>query len=146
MLTRLVERGGTALLYTHLGKITRPDEPFRPPTQKALRNLAEHAYAGKILVTTTRRLLGYCRTLTLVDVSTRLEGDVVHVDLTGRPQEPHPRLDEELEGLTLYVSDPRRTRVTVGGEPIPHLQHNGPDHTGRPSVSIPWTRLRFPEP
>src|SRR5262249_52282553 len=58
-LDRLVARGGICILYTHLGKIRRIDEPFELPTRRAFELLAEYFRAGKLLVTTTRRLLGY---------------------------------------------------------------------------------------
>jgi hypothetical protein len=50
----------------------------------------------------------------------------------------------ELAGLTLYVPDRARVRLNVNGRDVPTLDHNGPDGTGRPSVSIPWLPLEFP--
>jgi hypothetical protein len=59
-LDRLVERGSSSILYTHLGKLSS-DSPrsFNPRTVAAFRLLAEYYHAGKILVTTTRRLLDH---------------------------------------------------------------------------------------
>ncbi len=58
-LDHLVERQGTCILYTHLGKICRREEPLEAPARQALRLLASYQDNGKILVTTTRRLVEY---------------------------------------------------------------------------------------
>jgi hypothetical protein len=61
MLDKLVDRGGTCILYTHLGKIRSRKELFPEKTRNALIALKNHFYSeGKILVTTTCRLLNYC--------------------------------------------------------------------------------------
>lgn len=142
LLDRLVARGGVCLLYTHLGKVTSRKEPFGTETRRALTLLARYRDEGRVLVATTRRLLGYCRALREIKLSTRAAGDEVVVDVnvpthTGwRPG--------DLDGVTLYVPAPSRTRVTVAGREVTPLSRNGPDHTGRPSVSFPWPRLEFP--
>jgi hypothetical protein len=58
-LQRLVDRGGTCILYTHLGKVRNRWEPVEAPARRALQRLADYYHAGRILVTTTRRLLDY---------------------------------------------------------------------------------------
>jgi hypothetical protein len=60
-LDRLVEREAYCILYTHLGKIHSPQSPFSPAGVAAWRRLAEAYHNGRILVTTTRRLLDYHR-------------------------------------------------------------------------------------
>ena len=62
-LNRLVERGGTCVLYTHLGKVDDARVPFNRGAVDAFRRLARESQAGRILVTTTRRLLGYRRAM-----------------------------------------------------------------------------------
>lgn len=57
-LQRLVEREGSCILYTHLGKL-RGKRGFEEETVKAFRRLARYHHAGEILVTTTRRLLDF---------------------------------------------------------------------------------------
>ena len=52
-------RGGLMVLYTHLGKVSDRRVPFGPATRAALGRLAEAYRAGRVLVTTTRRLLDY---------------------------------------------------------------------------------------
>lgn len=58
-LDRLTTRGGYSILYTHLGKLEQgPDKrSFSPSVVAAFRLLASYQQAGKILVTTTARLL-----------------------------------------------------------------------------------------
>jgi hypothetical protein len=145
-LSRLVEAGGVCVLYTHLGKIQRVDEPLGPPTRKALALLAQYSHAGKILVTTTRRLLGYCQTVPSVTLLSRIDGDYLAIDVTTWHREVDSRnLVPEIRGLTVYVSDPARTRITINQREITNFRRNGPDHTGQRSVSVPWDPLEFPK-
>ena len=66
-LKHLVERQGVCVLYTHLGKTRDPRVPFGAATRAGFRRLAEASRHGEVLVTTTRRLLGYCRARREVD-------------------------------------------------------------------------------
>ena len=50
----------------------------------------------------------------------------------------------DLDGCTVYVPDPARARLSVNGTVAPRAAANPPDHTGRPSLSLPWPRLAFP--
>jgi hypothetical protein len=133
-LDNLEASGGTCVLYTHLGKITDRARPLPDATRDALRGLAERARGGRVLVTTTSRLLEYREARDTVGA--RVGADGATIQLT--PQ-PHHVLD----GLTFYVSDPARARVVASGRELA-LVRNPPDHTGRPSVSLPWPRLEFP--
>lgn len=160
----LVRCQGTCILYTHLGKIENPDVPFAPPTAKAFRRLGALSSNGKILVTTTRRLLGLDRARRETAVVARQDSQGLWIDVSttghrqpqsgaasGEPSKVHqdapcpvPLCD--LAGLTFYTPDPRRTRVFIDGEAVENLVLNGPDATGRRSVSLRWTRLEFPSP
>ncbi|MEO8353150.1 MAG: hypothetical protein ABI680_15575 [Chthoniobacteraceae bacterium] len=66
-LDRLVERAGTCILYTHLGKLDRTAHPrrFGEQTVAAFRLLAEYQQKGRIDVLTTARLLDRCAEPTL---------------------------------------------------------------------------------
>ena len=150
MLERLVTRGGVMVLYTHLGKVKDRAQPIPAPARRALSLLAEGSRSGRILVTTTRRALGYCRVRqeTRFEVSSSPAG--LTVDL--RLEEPGPAppaasagaLPADLAGLTLYVRDPERTRLTLNGRPVVEARPNPPDHSGRRSLSLPWRPLEFP--
>lgn len=139
VLGRLVERQGVCILYTHLGKVRDRREPFGPRTRQALRRLAGLAEEGRILVTTTRRLLDYCRMIRELRVTTTREpGGASRIDLNVTAS------TSDLAGLTLCHQDARHVRVFVNGHEVEQVRRNGPDHTGVPSISLPWTRLEFP--
>lgn len=144
MLERLVERRALAIVYTHLGKIRSTAEPFAPATRDAFRRVAALRESGDLLVTTTRRLLGYAAALRRVEGSCRQEVDgstTIHLRVR---EDERPMEDADLSGLTVYVADPARARLFVNNREIVGLVRNRADETGRPSVSIPWTPLEFP--
>ena len=140
VLGRLVASGGISILYTHLGKVARRDQPFSAPGRAAWRRLAAYAHRKDILVTTTRRLLGYCDAVQRVrGVLTTANGvDTLTIAADAALQ---PR---DLQGLTFAVRDPDRTVVWLGGEPLTSVQRNPARGAEPPSVSIPWQRLEFP--
>lgn len=140
MLERLVARGGFLILYTHLGKIHDQNEPLRSPTRAALHRLVRYVREGRILVTTTRRLLTYCRALHGARVTATPSDDGLLVEVTtGEGDAP-----DEVQGLCLYVPDPRRTRLTVNRQERRDVVSNPPDETGRASLSVGWKPLTFP--
>ncbi len=151
MLDRLVDREGVCVLYTHLGK-TRgqaqdPRTPFGQPAVAAFRRLAEAQRAGRILVTTTRRLLGYCRAVREMTIRAAHDSNGLRIELDtcsrSNGNEANPASD--LAGLTFCVSDPRTTRVVVDGREAADLVRGGPDETGLASVSLPRRKLEFPD-
>ena len=147
MLNRLIGRGGTCVLYTHLGKIDNPKIPFNDTAIEAFRRLAEAFRSGRILVTTTRRLLGYRRAVREITFNSLSNKNGLYIDLNTRAVENSigkPTADD-LDGLTFYVPDPAATYVKIDGEKVTGLKRNPPDHTGRPSVSLAWPLLKFPE-
>jgi len=146
MLNRLIGRGGTCVLYTHLGKIDNPKIPFNDTAIEAFRRLAEAFRSGRILVTTTRRLLGYRRAVREITFNGAQYDRGLCIDLKTRGLENSiGELSADLDGLTFYVPDPEATYVKIDGERVTGLKRNPPDHTGRPSVSLAWPLLKFPE-
>jgi hypothetical protein len=144
MLRRLVQREAVAILYTHLGKVERRDKPLGPATREALRRLARWQREGRILVTTTRRTLDYSRLTRDLKVSAVEAPGELRLRVTTPEGTANP--GRALAGLTLYVPDRVRVRLSVDGCDLPTLDYNRPDHTGCPSVSIPWPSLEFPRP
>jgi hypothetical protein len=144
MLQRLIDREASTIIYTHLGKIRSEHEPFEAPTRNAFEHLARLSHDGAILVTTTRRLLGYSVARARVEASMRTVDGAAHIEIRVRPDSVAPLSAADLQGLTFYAADPERTRVFVDGQEVQRLQRNPPDATGRRSVTIPWTRLEFP--
>lgn len=147
MLDRLCKRGGTCILYTHLGKINDPSVPFDAEATEAFRRLAEAFRSGSILVTTTRRLLGYRRAVREITFNSTWDEKGLRIELNTRADENSfgELAATDLCGLTFDVPDPEATSVAIDGQEFLDLQRNAPDHTGRLSVSLPWTRLQFPD-
>jgi len=147
VLHNLVDRGGTCVLYTHLGKTDDPTAPFNQTAALAFRRLAQESQGGRILVTTTRRLLGYHRCVREIAYDVHPNGNNLRIDIRTRDSgtsSPGPSADD-LNGLTFYVPDTEATHVTIDGRAIGDIRRNPPDHTGRPSISLPWRALEFPE-
>ncbi len=66
-LDTLARRGGWCILYTHLGKLSaKSPRSFDPSAIEAFRRLADYYHGGKILVTTTARLLDQATGVTSV--------------------------------------------------------------------------------
>ena len=143
MTPTLIARGGCAVLYTHLGKSDDRRRPFTSRTIAALRRVKELETSGKLLVTTTRRLLGYRRATRDVKWSVTSDGPSVRIDVDTRGARPSLR-PRDLEGLTFYTPNPASTTIAIDGRPAKAVRRNAADHTGRASVTVPWTRLEFP--
>lgn len=159
-LDRLVEREGICVLYTHLGKIRDRQEPFEGPTRRAFERLAEYARRQKILVTTTRRLLGYRQAREHVHAEAVRLPNGLRIDLTPSDAQGPRLAPADLQGLTVYLDpagaqwDELRSEIAlrcgtaplcrVNGMDVPQVRVNPPDETGRASVSIPWQKLEFP--
>ena len=146
-LDRLIDKGGYMVVYTHLGANQQYSEWIPRKARRALRAAANRFRAGQLLITTTSRLLDYNLTQSGLDWDW-LEADgeyIITIHGLDHPHDPDFNVDlEMLQGITFYTPDPERTSVYFGEEMIESLQLNPPDHTGRESVTIPWTPLTFP--
>jgi hypothetical protein len=145
-LDRLVERQGTCILYTHLGKLR--GRQFDKAAVEAFGLLARYQEEGKVFIATTRRLLDFCSASRGLVCRAVLEGGRTIIDLhalTHTASSGFALSRGQLEGLTFYVSEPENTGVRFDGVEISDLLVNAPDETGRGSVSIPWSRLEFPQ-
>ena len=146
-LDRLVAREGVCILYTHLGKVRDRRGILPPAARDALRLLAEYYHDGWILVTTTRRLLGYCRAVR--EVVLRAEDDGRSVDVViewpdGADERGGGSRPADLDGLTWCLPPDRQVRAWWRGRQLEDVTINPPDHTGRASASLAWRRLAFP--
>ena len=138
MLADLEARAGAMILYTHLGKVRDPRAPLPEDARAALRRLAGFQADGRILVTTTERLLDYCRARAAVDIGLRQDAQGEHLELdTDLPL-------ARLGGLSFVVRDAARATLTINGQPFGQLQRHAGADGG--CVSIPWRRLEFPCP
>jgi hypothetical protein len=140
----LAERGGLSVLYTHLGKVRSREHPLGPRTREAFARLAEHHRRGRILVTTTGRLLAYGRALRELSFATQAVDGGLRIDVQA------PGLGagaaDALAGVSFDVRDASRTRLTVNGREVTDLRRFGPDGGGRSTVSLGWRPLEFPRP
>jgi hypothetical protein len=142
-LRRLVARGAGCVLYTHLGKTRQPDRALVPSAREALELTAEAFSSGRLLVTTTTRLLDFCRARRGVTWTARSSDDGrVSIDVTSASRAED---DRALAGLTFYIKNPSRTTLTIDGRREVAVCQNPKDSSGRASVSVPWPRLAFPE-
>lgn len=139
ILDGMVDNGGFCILYTHLGKIKDERNLFSPAAREALRRLARYSQEDKILVTTTRRLLGMCRAFEEVTWTTRREGEWVKIDLR------YDGTQADLQGLTFYSVDSSKTELFLNSALIYGVKKNSKDQTGRESVSLPWKALEWPD-
>jgi len=138
MLEQLVKKAGSSVLYSHLGKVFDIAEPFHDKTRNAFELLASFQNKQQILVATTRRLLGYQRTIDELSFEVISRGEKTLIYLQSA------YVGEDLNGLTWYVEDPKKTSLYINNTLFADLQINPRDETGRASVSTPWRVLSFP--
>lgn len=138
VLDTLVKSNGCSVLYSHLGKVFSENNPFEDKTRKAFELLAMYQNNEQILTTTTRRLLGYCRTVDELDMSIKTVGKETHIYLS-----TNNHIDD-LQGLTWYVEDPEKVRLYINEQLFDDMIINPPDDNHKLTISIPWTKLPFP--
>jgi len=139
VLDTLVNKQGCSILYSHLGKVHSVAEPFTNKTRQAFELLSSYQKSKQILTLTTRRLLGYCRTVDELDFSVKNVGKETHIYLSTEYS------GEDLHGLTWYVEQPKKVSLYINDQLFDGLIINPPDINNRSSVSIPWALLTFPD-
>lgn len=157
-LNDLVERQGYCILYQHFGvRRVAPGfgasayAPNKPPYYKAeeleaFGRLARAFDSGRILVTGTRNLLRYHVAHQGLNWYTVRSNQGLHIVLTGiREPDGEQRQVEasDIGGITFYCDDPMMTRLVLrcpSGDREVSVIPNGPDGTGRKSVSVPLKR------
>ncbi len=147
---RLMKKKAVCILYTHLGKNSHRHGGVLLDTKavSAFRRLAEYGHRHEILVTTTGRALDYARLRREVSVCAIRKGDREILDLRinrGNAEDPDTGEISELQGLTFYKTDETRMEIRLNGEIVRDIVENGPDETGKPSLSVPWRPLDFPK-
>ena len=147
-LDQLIEAEGYMIVYTQLGANTPYSEWLPKKTRRVLRGLAERSHEGKLFITTTTRLLDYYCARRFLDWKWRQtdEGYKIEINSIMIPTNPdHQTSIEDLMGLTFYTPNPEKTEIFFQGELIDDVQLNPIDYTGRPSISIIWRWLQFPQ-
>lgn len=138
MLDTLVNKEGCSVLYSHLGKVNSVLEPFTNKTRQAFERLAEYQNNHKILTATTRRLLGYNRT---VD---ELSFEVIKTSNETKILLKTAFYGDDLNGLTWYVDNPESTSLYINNIKFNDLAINDKSDFEQASVSIKWENLIFP--
>ncbi|MBB1274379.1 hypothetical protein [Psychromonas sp. SR45-3] len=139
VLDTLVKKQGCSILYSHLGKVYSPTEPFHQSTRQAFEILASYQKNKKILTTTTRRLLGYNRTVAELNFIIKKVNSETQIHLTTSYQ------GEDLNGLTWYVDEPETTNLYINNVRYNDLVINEKNNLEQTSVSIQWRSLSFPK-
>ncbi len=147
MLECLIDRQGICILYTHLGKIDNLEVPFDEKAVESFRTLAEMYHNGKILVTTTKRLLKYKSLLSCCEFNCVKEGNglCINVETKSDGNIKNEFTEKDCSGLTFYVTNPMAACIKFNNKIIENIRKNPLDSTGRPSVSIGWPLLEFPD-
>jgi hypothetical protein len=145
MLSRLVQREGVCVLYTHLGKIHHPTQPFDASGIAAFHRLAEAYRRGDILVTTTRRVLRYLTNLERATWSTHRDGNVLTIEVHVADEGVAGSGPAELDGLSFDVPDAPEYQVVVNGVRAGNIQVHAGARRGWRCLGVPWQRLTFPD-
>jgi hypothetical protein len=134
----LIAKRGACVLYTHLGKGRDRSRPLGERTLRSLRRLAALHDEGKILVTTTAKLLRYHRARDAIVWSATDHGEQgLRVDVTTE----HSLSD--LQGLTFDVQDASKTELFVNGVKREALRFPA-DGSASGAISLPWVRAEYP--
>lgn len=140
VLDTLVKQQGCSIFYSHLGKVNSKASPFTDDTCQAFELLKKYQTDKQILVTTTRRLLGYLRSKERLTFNCVQNGDETYINVQSGFSL------EDLQGLTWYCDNPRLVHMFINGQDItPQLQINPKDYTNRSSLSLAWLPLNFPK-
>jgi hypothetical protein len=139
MLSTLVKKEGCSVLYSHLGKVYSVAKPFTNETLQAFELLASYQNKKQILTATTRRLLGYNRTVYKLSFSVKVVDRETHIYLSTEYN------GEDLHGLTWYVEQPKKVRLYINEQLFEGIIINPVDINNRASISIPWSLLTFPK-
>jgi len=142
----LLRNEGFLVIYTHMCEGLFTPEMFPEKLKQDLRYLARLYHEGKLLVTTTARLLKY------KEVHDALRWRTIHENgITKILIQPFIRAlgekivvsKKDLSGITFLCQDPEKVQVIFKGE-ILSIKKNPKDFSGTFSVSVPWHPLEYP--
>lgn len=137
----LYEHEGGVVLYQHWGVLHRAarkcvsatvqDVVSRPELLSGLRRLKKEADAGDLWVSGLERLLDYVTMVENTSVSKDNQSGSIEIFCKLPVKQPH----DFFQGLTVYIDPASDIRINFNHEELP-FQYNGPDHTGKYSVSV----------
>lgn len=140
------QNGDGLVLYQHLGVLYRVNGRCTGATIEAVqgrpevylapfRYLSRESADGRLWIAGCARFLQYLSMRESIIVNLREDGEVC-LNTTESYKEPL----EFLQGLTIYIDPGKFKRLLFEEEEIP-VQYNGPDETGRYSVSVEVQKL-----
>ena len=137
VLSQLVRAGGRSVFYTHLGK-SRTGAILPETAIAAFRQLAEYQTRGQILVTTTRRLLGYCDAWHSSRWSCNRDGSELNIVINSELP------SHDLAGLTWWTDEavPYASATLPDGSKVELECRPGGDEPA--TVAVPWAPLTYP--
>lgn len=147
-LNTLKMRQGYMIIYTHLGKNSSGKQRIASKTKKALINLANEFWTGKIWVTTTSKLLNYNIVHTNLEWDYELRHNLIKINI----QQVNDAISgsyvptiNDLAGITFYIPPQiDSAEVCINGIVIDDIKINDYDFNGKKSVMIPVKPLQYP--
>lgn len=142
----LLKNQGISIIYIHLGDRRRKgNSALTPKTIHSLRILTSYYDQGRMLVSTTCRLLGYITMFKLLNYAIQRGNTTdILVDFPDAFSSFGLKIGvEDLQGLTFYTKEPIKTRIIFEGKTLPTVI-NPPDGSGMSSIMVPWEKLTFP--
>ena len=138
-LDALVEKEAACILYTHLGKALNRNEILPKRSRQAFALLASFVNNGKILVTTTNRLLSYFRFLEEAHFNIMETGEkiLVNIQYTGAEQ--------DFDGLSFQLAQPAHLTISHNGHEIGPVQYKALNKGDQLVAYLPWHPLDFPK-
>jgi len=145
-LKKLKHNMGIMVLFVHLAKSDNQKNIFSTQACDALRYLSAQEKSGQIYVTTTSKLLHYTVLKKFLKWRAQHRPDEIEI-IIEKVEDPvygdYIPTVQQLQGITFYVPDAQKISVSINGNKIP-VSRNLPDFTGKESVTIPLTRLKYP--
>lgn len=144
---RLKDVQGYMIIYTHFGKNKEEHEFFPSETINSLRNLEQEVINKNIYVTTTSKLLNYYVNRRYLDWSYKKNKNGYKI-IIKKIKDPVfgefiPNT-QDLQGITFYYSGNNKVEIYIKEKKINNLQYNESDKSGRKSVTIPLTVIKYP--
>ncbi len=140
-LDSLINSKGYMLLYTHMNENLPEGQALPPDVEQGFKLLVDYARKKDLMVTTAARLLQYADLTENLNLEVQQKSSLTEIHLT--PKADCPIRAKNLQGVTVYCSEPARTTLYYDGLPLA-VEVNPPDQSGLGSVSVPWDKLEYP--
>ena len=136
----MYKNGETIIIYQHFGVLSRHAKCCEIATINTVKSnknflsgfykIAEEASKGSLWVCGTARLLCYLKMIGSISISEISYNNFI----ISSP------INVDLSGLTLYVDTRNPVHIFYEGDCV-QVVYNGPDETGRYSVTVPFKKL-----